>query len=345
MPSFSATTPKINFKRSKRIAVLVLDGFMSVDLAGPADAFSIAGQEIGIEGAYVLTCVSAKGGMISAASGLAVPTIPFANSDPSTIDTMIVLAGNQVGTWVVKNTTDIKFLTKWLKIIAERAPRMCALSGGVFLLAKAGLLSGRRATTHGTLSDQFRSLFPDVHLESDSIFVEDGKFWTSAGASASVDLALAFIRQDLGARVALTVAKKMVVFLQRPGGQAQFSAPLIAQCPKTSDNGIFAELMAHVVGNLTSDLSNAALAQKANMSPRSFARAFSERPDGLTPAKLVELARLEAACLALSNTDDLIKKIADENGFGDEERMRRAFIRQLAVTPNDYRARFRIKSI
>jgi transcriptional regulator GlxA family with amidase domain len=211
---------------------------------------------------------------------------------------------------------------------------------GAFLLAEAGLLDGRDAVTHWALSDEFRARYPKVKLALDPIHVKDGNVWTSAGVTAGIDLALALIRRDFGAEVSMAVAKQMVVFLERPGGQAQFSAALLAQAAARERGDVLRGIASYVAGNLEKDLSVAALARQARMSPRSFARLFDDRPDKLTPAKLVESIRVEAAARALSQSRDPVKRIAALCGFGDEERMRRAFLRTLGVAPSDYRARF-----
>ncbi len=185
--------------------------------------------------------------------------------------------------------------------------------------------------------DAFRARYPKVKLALDPIFVEDGKVWTSAGVTAGIDLALALIRRDHGAEIATRVAKQMVVFLQRPGGQAQFSAALLAQETQAAKEDPLLAITAYIAAHLDRDLSVTALAAQAGMSPRSFARLFS---NGLTPAKLVEATRVEAAARALSDSQAPIKQIAAQCGFGDEERMRRAFLRKLGVAPSAYRERF-----
>ncbi len=218
---------------------------------------------------------------------------------------------------------------------ALRARRVASVCTGAFLLAAAGVLNGRRAPTHWSLCAELAQRFPAVHVEPDPIFVRDGPVWTSAGVTAGIDLALALVEQDLGRTVALAVARYLVVFLKRPGGQAQFSTALFLQ---TSEDQ-FGALHEWINEHLSGDMSLPVLASQAGMSERSFSRHYA-KATGLTPGRAVERLRVEAARRLLSESRLPLKRISQRCGFGSEETMRRSFLRQMAATPQDYRARF-----
>lgn len=339
MPSFPA---KARAVKPRRIAFLAFDGALATDIAGPSDAFGIVNRLHEDESlpslpkpAYEIRYLSLRGGAIRASSGLILETERPSARLLAGLDTLIVSGGS----WMLETIKD-RALVRWIAKSAPQARRVCSVCSGAFLLAEAGLLDGRNAVTHWAMVDEFRARYPAVKLALNPIFVEDGKVWTSAGVTAGIDLALALIRRDLGAEIAMRVAKQMVVFLQRPGGQAQFSAALLAQETQAAKGDPLLAITAHIAAHLDRDLSVAALAEQAGMSPRSFARLFARRADGLTPAKLVEATRVEAATRALSETQAPIKQIAAQCGFGDEERMRRAFLRKLGVAPSAYRERF-----
>jgi transcriptional regulator GlxA family with amidase domain len=214
---------------------------------------------------------------------------------------------------------------------------MTSVCSGAFLLAQAGLLRGKRAATHWMMCDGLRNRFPDVDVDRDAIFVREGSVWTSAGVTSCIDLALALVEDDCGRDIAMRVARELVVFLKRPGGQSQFSRFLESQ---TRDDGAFDELHAWLGEHLNvAELTVEALAERANMSPRHFARLYKQKT-GRTPAKALELFRLEAARRMLEDSDANVTQIARTCGFGDEERMRLTFLRNLSVTPRDYRQRF-----
>jgi transcriptional regulator GlxA family with amidase domain len=259
-----------------------------------------------------------------------------ARQDPlDGIDTLIVSGGS-----FIQETILDQALVRWIAKAGAKARRVCSVCSGAFLLAEAGLLEGRNAVTHWSMADLFQARYPGVKLALDPIFVQDGPVWSSAGVTAGIDLAVALIGRDHGTALSMTVSKQMVMFLQRQGGQAQFSAALLAQAGDCRRDDALHAITAYIAENLAGDLSVEALAAKAGMAPRSFARLFADRPDNLTPAKLVESLRVEAATRALVESIRPVKQIAADCGFGDEERMRRAFLRRLGVAPNDYRARF-----
>ncbi len=227
-------------------------------------------------------------------------------------------------------------LVDWVRQQAAQARRVASVCTGAFLLAAAGVLDGRRAVTHWKDCARLAQRYPAVRVEPDPIFVRDGPVWTSAGVTAGIDLALALVEEDLGRAVALAVARYLVVFLKRPGGQAQFSASLALQ---TADDR-FGALHDWVSGHLADDLSLSVLADQAGVSERSFSRHYAEAT-GQTPARAIERLRVEAARHLLSESRQPIKRIAQHCGFGSEETMRRSFLRLVAVTPQDYRSRFR----
>lgn len=226
-------------------------------------------------------------------------------------------------------------LRDWLRLRAARARRAASVCTGAFLLAATGLLDGRRAVTHWSFCSELARRHPRVHVEVDPIFVRDGRFWTSAGVTSGIDLALALVEEDLGRSLALALARYLVVFIKRPGGQAQFSTALSLQLADDR----FGLLHAWIGDHLADPLSLRVLARQARMSPRSFGRHYAEEV-GMTPMKAVEKLRVEAARLLLADTRLPVKQIAARCGFGSEETLRRSFVRTLAVAPSDYRARF-----
>ena len=334
-----------NPAKPRKILFVAFEGALATDIAGPSDAFGIVNRLHEDEAlpalpkpAYEIRYVSLHGGLVRASSGLTLETERASAKLLNGLDTLIVSGGS----WMLETIRD-KALVRWIARAAPRARRVCSVCSGALLLAEAGLLDGRNAVTHWAMVDEFRARYPKVKLALDPIHVEDGKVWTSAGVTAGIDLALALIRRDHGAAIATRVAKQMVVFLQRPGGQAQFSAALLAQAASANRDDPLLEITAYIAANLDRDLSVNALAERAAMSPRSFARLFEDRADGLTPAKLVEATRVEAAARALSESQGSIKQIAAQCGFGDEERMRRAFMRRLGTAPSAFRERFTAK--
>jgi transcriptional regulator GlxA family with amidase domain len=345
MPSFSAKpVRRVAALKPRKIAFVAFDGALATDVAGPSDAFGIVNRLHEDETlpslpkpAYEVRYVSLRGGLVRASSGLTLDTERASTKLLADLDTLIISGGS----WMLETIKD-RALVRWIAKAAPHARRVCSVCSGAFLLAEAGLLDGRNAVTHWAMVDEFRARYPQVKLALDPIYVEDGKIWTSAGVTAGIDLALALIRRDHGAEIATRVAKQMVVFLQRPGGQAQFSAALLAQAAAAKQDDPLMEITAYIAANLDRDLSVNALAEQAGMSPRSFARLFDNRTDGLTPAKLVEATRVEAAARALSESQSSIKQIAAQCGFGDEERMRRAFLRKLGVAPSEYRDHFEV---
>ena len=306
-----------------------------LDLTGAQTVFWAATKamaERGLQG-YVLHNASLAGGLMPTAEGLSVDTVALAQLDPATIDTLVVPGAPAIEQAMLDNTA----LVDWLRNASGQARRTASVCSGTFLLALAGLLEGRRAATHWAMCELLKQRFPSIEVDVDAIFVQQGQVWTSAGVSAGIDLALALVEADCGREVALQVARELVVFLKRPGGQAQFSQVLQAQ---TADSASFDALHAWISDNLRdSDLSVERLAAQSHMSPRNFARVYKQKT-GRTPAKAIELFRMEAARRMLEDSQRSIEQIAGLCGFGDEERMRCTFHRQLAISPRDYRERF-----
>jgi transcriptional regulator GlxA family with amidase domain len=298
---------------------------MSLDVVGPAEVFASAG-------AYDVEVVAPDPDPFFMSNGMQVVPHAAMADVRGPIDTLMIAGGE--GTR--RMATEPRVL-EWTRAAAKRSRRVTSVCSGAFVLGAAGLLDGRRATTHWAWCDTLAELYPDVEVERDSIFVVDGDVYTSAGVTAGMDLALALVEEDLGADVAREVAQQLVVFLRRPGGQSQFSAQIAAP---PAEREPLREVQAYIAGNVAADLSVPALAERATMSPRNFARAF-RRETGMTPAAYVESVRVEQARIALEGSDAQVESIARHCGFGTVETMRRAFHRRLGVGPAAYRSRFR----
>jgi transcriptional regulator GlxA family with amidase domain len=312
----------------RRVTIVAFPGVQTLDMIGPAEVFRTAAT---LEpGTYSVEVVAAESGPLPSTSVGLVADRAFRNSREA-VDTLIVPGGPGSRDAARDHAT-----VSWVRAAAGRSRRVCSVCTGAFVLAEAGLLDGRRATTHWASCDRLAERYVDVTVERDPIFVRDGDIYTSAGVTAGMDLALALVEEDLGRRTALEVARWLVLFVKRPGGQSQFSAQLAAQ---TAAREPLRDLQEWIAGNLDGDLSVPALAERAHMSERNFARAF-RRELGLTPAAYVEVARVEAARMALESTGTPVEVVARQAGFGTVETMRRAFHRRLGVGPAEYRARF-----
>ena len=315
------------------IDVLTYPAVQLLDVSGPVQVFASANDlVVGGGGAppYRLKVVAQGGGGATASAGVTLAAGPLTKVDEE-LDTLLVAGGEGA-----EAAADNPVLVEWVRQRAGRARRVASVCTGAFLLAAAGVLNGRRAATHWKDCARLARRFPAVRVEPDPIFVCDGGVWTSAGVTAGIDLALALVEEDLGRSVALAVARYLVVFLKRPGGQAQFSAALALQAAEDK----FGALHAWISEHLADDLSLSVLADQAGMSERSFSRHYAEAT-GQTPARAIERLRVEAARRLLSETRTPVKRIAQRCGFGSEETMRRSFLRLLVVTPQDYRDRFR----
>lgn len=315
------------------MVIVVYPGVTLLDVTGPAQAFSSA-NEIAGEGAcpYEILLTSRDGGSIATDTSITIGTVSLGEAAASAIDTLLVAGG--LG---VFDAAEDEVLTGWVRSQAQKSRRAGSTCMGAFLTASAGLLAGRRVATHWRWCDELQRRYPDVTVQHDPIFVRDGAIWSSAGVSAGIDLALAMIEEDCGHGLALDVARSLVVYLKRPGGQSQFSTALTAQ--SLDQEGAFGALHAWISNNLDADLRVEALAERAGMSLRTFARSYAARI-GVTPAKAVEAMRVEAASRILEESDIAIAIVAKQSGFGDKERMRRAFLRHVATAPLEYRRRF-----
>ncbi len=322
-------------RAGRRIVLGIFDGVQVLDATGPLEVFSSAArllEESGVGGgpAYRPVLVAPERGPVRSSSGIELVARGFSDVR-GPVDTLLVAGGH--GTQAALRDGRV---TGWLRRAAPRARRVGSVCSGAFFLAAAGLLDGRRVTTHWRACDQLAEAFPRVQVDPDPIFIRDGRIYTSAGVCAGIDLALALVEEDHGRELALAVARQLVVFLKRPGGQSQFSAQLEAQLAVREP---LRELQTWIVEHPHADLSVDALARKVAMSPRHFARVFG-REVGATPARFVERARVEAARRRLEESDDGVERIAADCGFGSAETLRRAFVRRLRVTPADYRLRF-----
>jgi len=307
---------------TRTIAVIIFPDFQILDAAGPIAAFEIAGRIS--PGAYALEVLADGGGEIASSSGVRMSARAL---DAAAYDTVVVAGGNGS-----RDFAGLRPTVAWLQRRARGVRRTASVCSGAYLLAEAGLLDGKRATTHWSRSDDFARRYPKIRLEADRIFVRQGDIWTSAGITAGIDLALALIEDDLGGEVARRTAQQLVVHQRRPGGQSQFSALL----DMGGVHGRFADLMDWMRERLAEPLGVERLADQAAMSPRHFARAFAAET-GVTPAKAVERLRLEAARVRVEAGHDPIDRVAEASGFGDPERMRRAFLRAFGQPPQALR--------
>ena len=313
----------------RRIVFAVYDG-VALDLSGPLEAFRIATDAA--RNAYECIVVSSHGGRVRTVSGVDLDTKSLRSVAGKPIDTLLA-----PGAFAVEDVTRDRTLIDWFRQTAPACRRVCSACNGSFLLAAAGILDGHRAATHWRQVSRLATEYPKVTVEPDAIFVHDRKVWTSAGGTACIDLALALIEQDVGRDVAIQVARAMVVYLKRAGGQSQYSALLDAQAHSESDK--FVGLEQWIAEHLRTDLGVGALAQRVHMSPRNFARVYAQTR-GRTPAKAVEAIRIDVARRRLEETTDRIETIAEHTGFTGEEQMRTAFIRSLGIPPREYRKRF-----
>jgi transcriptional regulator GlxA family with amidase domain len=317
-----------------RFALFVaFNGMGLLDLTGPLTVFWSASRFMEQQGrhGYARHTVSLDGGPVLTAEGVTIDTAPISQFDAAQIDTIVI-----PGALDMAPTLADRRLVDWLAANAARARRTASLCAGTFLLAEAGLLDRRRAVTHWASCELLDQHYPALTVEPDAIFVQDGPIWTSAGVSAGIDLSLALIQEDCGREIAMQVARELVIYMKRPGGQSQFSELLQSQ---TLTSTAFENLHLWISNNLSDERLNVdLLAERVGMSPRNFARSYKAKT-GRTPAKAVEVFRLEAARRLLEDTEQGVERIARSCGFGDEERMRTTFQRHLAISPRDYRLR------
>lgn len=313
----------------RRIVIVASPGAQILDVTGPLEVFSTASRFLPSV-SYRTQVVSSRGGSVVASCGLQFATTAIA-SVRYPVDTVVVAGGPETDLC----NRDEQLLAQ-LRRLSRTSRRMTSVCSGAFLLAAAGLLDDRRATTHWRLCADLAHEFPRVTVDADAIFVNDGNVWTSAGVTAGIDLALALVADDHGAPSAADVARQLVVYLRRSGGQAQFSALLAAQA---LDSEPVRDLLSWMPDHLDDDLSVAALARRLNLSERQFRRVFKAEV-GVTPAEHVENVRLEAACRLLETTQSPIGHVARICGFGAVETMNRTFRRRLNTTPGEHRRHF-----
>ncbi|HEY6393399.1 MAG TPA: GlxA family transcriptional regulator [Bryobacteraceae bacterium] len=312
----------------KRVVFAAIPPIQILDLTAPFEVFARTG------GYRVEVVTNAVYGWVESSCGLAIGQVPHYETVAGDVDTLIVPGGDGAEALAC----DEAFLN-WVRFVGARARRVGSICTGAFVLAAAGLLDGRRAVTHWGWCTRLAKEFPKVRVEQDPIYIRDGSIYTSAGITAGLDLALALVEEDHGPARALKVARDLVMFLRRPGGQSQFSSLLESQ-RAAAGRGVFGDLLPWLMANLKSDVSVARLARHCGMSGRHFARVFAAET-GLTPARYVERIRVEAAGILLGNKGCPLKEAAAECGFGSADSMRRSFLRVLGVTPGEYAERFR----
>lgn len=311
--------------RKHKVTFVIYDGFDGLDLSGPFEVFAEAG--------YELTVVAPKAGPVRSDWGLTIHAdCSLASIDPRGVETLLVVGGDGVDSAGFDPS-----LLDWVITAAATAKRVASVCCGAFILAEAGLLDGRRVTTHWREADRLAREYPAVLVDSDPIFINDGPIWTSAGIAAGMDLALALVEEDLGTQTALRVARELVLFLRRPGSQSQFSVPLWSAQPA---NDVMREVVDAIHLDPGARHGIDELASIAGLSPRHLQRRFTNET-GLSPTVYVERVRVEAAQRALAEGDDPLEAIARRLGFGTAETLRRTFHRNVGIAPSEYRERFR----
>jgi transcriptional regulator GlxA family with amidase domain len=329
-------TPAPRSRDPRRIAIVAFPDVQVLDVTGPHEVFSLA-HRFRPEGdpGYAVELLAAVAGPLRASSGLGLmadrPLGPPADKANSVIDTVVVAGGNGTAAAAADDR-----LTGWLVAVEPGCRRLASVCSGAFVLAAAGLLDGKRATTHWSECDTLARYYPSIEVHADPIFVRDGKIATSAGVTAGMDLALALVEEDMGRDTALHVARWLVMFVQRSGGQSQFSSQLAGQL---AERAPLRELQTWMADHPGADLSVPALATRVAMSDRNFARVF-RREVGTTPAAYVEQVRCESARRLLETTDRTVDDIARVNGFGTTETLQRTFQRIVGVSPRLYRRHF-----
>ena len=332
--AMSPSAPPFSPNEPRRVEILAFPDVQLLDVAGPLQVFATAcdlaeRRAPGAAPPYAAVVVAAGAGPVRCSAGLGLAAVPLPPPD-APLDTLVVAGGRGVGAASHDPAT-----LRWVTARAGHVRRIASVCSGAFLLAAAGLLDGRRVATHWDHCEDLQRLHPGLRVEPDPIYLRDGPVWTSAGVTAGIDLALAMVEDDLGRDAALAVARQLVVFLKRPGGQAQYSAALALQAADAR----FDRLQSWMADHLAQDLGIAALARRAGMSERSFVRHYRVAT-GLTPARAVERLRVEAARSLLAESATPVKRVAERCGFGTDETMRRSFLRVLGASPQDYRERF-----
>jgi transcriptional regulator GlxA family with amidase domain len=321
---------------ARRVVIVAFDGVQPLDVTGPHEVFAGANSALASAGSqrrgYELSVVAAEGASVRSESGLVLGTERL-RDDTDRIDTLMIAGGDGV-----HEARRNRQLVEWIAAAAERSRRVATVCTGTFLAAEAGLLRGRTVTTHWARAGRLAREFPDVRVDADPIYVRDGRVWTSAGVTAGIDLSLALVDSDHGGDVAQTVARWLVMFLHRPGGQTQFATPVWTQRAERSP---VRAAQQRIDASPSADHRVPILAREAAMSERNFTRVFTDEV-GESPARYVERVRVETARRELETTDRTLDVIATTCGFGTSETLRRAFQRRLGVAPDAYRRRFRV---
>lgn len=336
-PALPSNPPAAASAAAREVWLLVFPDFLLLDATGPAQVFSSANDEArdaGLPARYRIRLLAAGGGAVVSSSGLGVLAEPLPRTGAE--GATLIVAGGRVAALPSNATAAGRAMLDWVAQAGAGAARCCSVCTGSFVLARAGLLDGRQAVTHWADVEAMRAEHPGLHLLDDALHVRDGKFRTSAGISAGMDLALSLVEEDLGREAALAVAKRMVLFLKRPGGQRQFSSELLAQSPAP---GVCAQLTAWLRPRLAQDIGVGEMSGACALSERSLYRKLHEEA-GLTPAQLLARLRLERACQLLEQPGTLVKQAARASGYGSEYNLRRAFAVELGVLPSEYQARF-----
>lgn len=315
--------------------MLAYPGIQVLDAVGPLEIFNVATEVLRSRdpqaGGYQTQIVAAQAGEIATSGGIRLVADRTFGSLRGPVDTLLVPGGSGS-----RRVVGDRELIAWIRRMSERARRVASVCTGTLLLAEAGLLDGQKATTHWAFAAELARRYPNVDVDPDPVFLKNDNVYTSAGVTSGMDLALALVEEDFGRDIALLVARMVVLFLRRPGGQSQFSAQLASQI---ADREPIRELQDWVVDHLAENLSVETLAARSGMSPRNFSRVFA-REVGMTPARYVELTRVEAARRRLEDSRAGVDEVAADCGFGSAETMRRAFLRHVRVAPAQYRSRF-----
>ncbi len=318
-----------------RIGIVVFERCQIVDATGSAGVFGVANEILKdtLKGAagYDIRLLAVDAGQIRTSSGVSLFADHALNDRLPPFNTLICVGGKGTQNFAA-DASAIAAVRK----LAGKAQRIVSVCTGAFILAAAGLLDGKRAVTHWAHCQKLAADYPRITVEQDPIYIKDGNVYTSAGVTAGMDLALALVESDYGRDVALAAARDMVMFMKRPGSQAQYSAYLAAQ---TAPSGTIRDMQLWLLENIDRDIDVETLADKAAMSPRTFYRQF-KKSTGLTPARFIADCRLDAARRLIEESPMAVKSIAQHCGFGDPERMRRAFQRTFGISPDDYRRRF-----
>ena|SRR5215469_4407358 len=318
--------------KTRRVGILAYDGVQALDAVGPADTFAAANEVVaGKAPPYEVVLLGIRKGRIRTESGLSLYA-DAALGEGALFDTVIVPGGRGIRVDPKMRGT----VSRWLRDNAGKVRRVASVCTGVYALAEAGLLDGRFAATHWRFASDLRDAWKKISVDADAIFVKDGKYYTSAGITAGIDLCLSFVEEDCGQEVALKVARELVVYLKRSGGQLQYSQPLLLQ---TQAKEHFGDLAGWIRGHLADSLTIESIAERVNLSPRHFTRKFKNL-FGVTPADFVEELRLDEARWLLVNAADPIAKVAQNVGYSSDDTFRRAFERRFGVAPTDYRSRF-----